>query len=225
MTFIYVLKCDQEKYYVGKTNKSVIERFGEHINNPGVWTKKYKPIKIIESFESFSEFDEDTTTLKYMKKYGIDNVRGGTYTQINLPKYQYRTLQNQINHITDRCYRCNKSDHYVNNCSEILSYKTNDYKIQIKPVRKICGKMEGKWMCIIKQNNKLVKTLYSNPNEMDVLNTCAQYLKISVNEIISDENQQEESLGVSCYKLFSSCFDLYQSCFNNQNRDYIELEE
>lgn len=116
MTQIYVLKCDNNKYYVGKTNKSVEERFKEHIKNPCVWTRKYKPIQILESFELKSKFDEDTTTLEYMEKYGIENVRGGTYTQLFLPKHQYVTLKQQLIHVDDKCFKCQKYGHFSKDC-------------------------------------------------------------------------------------------------------------
>ena len=93
MNTIYVLKCEQDKYYVGKTTRLVEERFQEHIYNPCAWTRKYPPLVIIQKFESKNDFDEDIITLEYMKKYGIKNVRGGTYTQVFLPKHQYFTLK------------------------------------------------------------------------------------------------------------------------------------
>ena len=41
MVYIYVLKLEQEKYYIGKTNNPEF-RINDHFNNIGSeWTKKY----------------------------------------------------------------------------------------------------------------------------------------------------------------------------------------
>lgn len=48
MTNIYVLKLEQNKYYIGKSNNIDI-RLNDHMNGNGSqWTKKYKPIEITE---------------------------------------------------------------------------------------------------------------------------------------------------------------------------------
>jgi predicted GIY-YIG superfamily endonuclease len=48
-TTIYILKLNDNKYYVGKTNKIVNERYQEHIDGVGsFWTKKYKPLYLIK---------------------------------------------------------------------------------------------------------------------------------------------------------------------------------
>ena len=48
MCFIYVLKLEGGKYYVGKTNNPNI-RVNNHFNSNGsVWTKKYKPLSVLE---------------------------------------------------------------------------------------------------------------------------------------------------------------------------------
>ena len=84
---IYALQLEQGKYYVGKTHRSegAELRFQEHLSGRGSeWTKFYKPISIIESYEHHSTFEEDVLTKKYMMKYGIEHVRGGSYTMIEL---------------------------------------------------------------------------------------------------------------------------------------------
>jgi predicted GIY-YIG superfamily endonuclease len=44
---IYILKLQENKWYIGKTYKKVKERFQEHLDGKGSsWTSKYKPIKI-----------------------------------------------------------------------------------------------------------------------------------------------------------------------------------
>ena len=112
---IYVLKCINNKYYIGKTNKSIEERFTEHISRNGSeWTKLYKPIEILESVNMISDFDEDIKTKEYMKKFGIDNVRGGSYTQIDLPEYKIKALNDEFCTANDACFTCGKVDILVN---------------------------------------------------------------------------------------------------------------
>ena len=76
MVTIYILQLQDNKYYIGKTTQPEI-RLESHFNSNGSsWTKKYKPIKVIDLIHDCDDFDEDKYTLKYMQKYGINNVRG-----------------------------------------------------------------------------------------------------------------------------------------------------
>lgn len=114
---IYVLKCKNDKYYVGKTEKNINDRFLEHQSGKGSeWTNKYEPLQIIEFFKNSDSYDEDTTTKKYMQIYGIENVRGGSYSQINLPTYKIKALNDEFNSSTNACYRCGRKGHFVDNC-------------------------------------------------------------------------------------------------------------
>ena len=96
---IYVLKLEENKWYVGKTYKKVKERFQEHLDGNGSsWTKKYKPITIhyIENTcgpdKGAEYWQENALTLEYMENYGIENVRGGSYTNVVLYPEQLRYL-------------------------------------------------------------------------------------------------------------------------------------
>ena len=67
MVYIYALKCQQNKYYVGKTTNPNI-RLESHSNaNGSAWTKKYKPIRVMELIKYF----EDTTGLINRKKLQV----------------------------------------------------------------------------------------------------------------------------------------------------------
>jgi hypothetical protein len=69
---IYILKLENNKYYIGRTNNPKF-RIENHFNNKGsYWTKKYKPINVIEVINNCDEYDEDKYTIKYMNLYGID---------------------------------------------------------------------------------------------------------------------------------------------------------
>lgn len=123
LPYIYILELEQNKYYIGKSINP-ISRASDHvtiIDNTSAgssWTYMYKPTKIIDIFRSSDEFDEDINTLKYMRMYGIDNVRGGSFCELNLLQHNILTLEKMLAGSDDKCYYCGKTDHFINTCPQ-----------------------------------------------------------------------------------------------------------
>ena len=70
MIYIYILKLEQDKYYIGKTTDPE-RRLGEHLSGAGAaWTKLYKPIERIELIPDCDEYDEDKYTYNQRLIYG-----------------------------------------------------------------------------------------------------------------------------------------------------------
>lgn len=116
MEYIYILKLKNNKYYIGKTF-NVDNRYEQHLNGIGSsWTKKYKPISILKKILSTSPFDEDKYVKEYMSKYGIDNVRGGSYTSIELDNISLLTLEKELWHSKNLCTRCGRNTHFAKDC-------------------------------------------------------------------------------------------------------------
>ena len=153
---VYVLKLTDNKWYIGKTHKKVKERFQEHLDGKGSsWTRKYKPLKIhyIENTcgpaIGAEYWQENGLTLQYMEEYGIDNVRGGSYTNVNLypEQIKYLELVTDISNFMDGklhcwidgstqalykafremekkeqfdlCYRCFTKGHFAKDCDSV----------------------------------------------------------------------------------------------------------
>jgi hypothetical protein len=113
---IYILELENGKYYVGKTN-NLDKRLNQHKYGFGSeWTKKYKFINLIEIINSESNFDEDKYTKIYMDKFGIDNVRGGSYNKIELTNNQKENLMTELRTSNNICYRCGRNSHFIKNC-------------------------------------------------------------------------------------------------------------
>ena len=116
MVYIYILKLENEKYYIGRTSNPKI-RLENHFNNSGSeWTKKYKPISVIKVIPDCDNYDEDKYTKIYMDKYGIDNVRGGSYSTIYLDTSTRNHLIKISNSTNDRCYKCGEKGHFIKDC-------------------------------------------------------------------------------------------------------------
>ncbi len=86
--WLYVLKLEQNKWYIGITSQTPEKRFQEHSRGrKSYWTEKYKPISIADqkflgdlSYDEAKAYEDKITRL-YMRKKGVNNVRGGTLTQ------------------------------------------------------------------------------------------------------------------------------------------------
>ena len=84
--YIYVLKLVEDRYYVGRTS-NILRRIKEHFTEDGaVYTKKYKPLKVIEIEEEKSNDQERIKTLSTMEKYGWEKVRGYCWCSLLIKK-------------------------------------------------------------------------------------------------------------------------------------------
>ena len=118
MESLYVLQLSGGKYYVGKTT-DVLKRFEQHNSGNGsAWTKLYAPVKILEVKPITSPHDENNVTKDYMKKYGISNVRGGSYAQVTLPEDARSVLEREFRGNDDQCIKCGLAGHFVSQCTK-----------------------------------------------------------------------------------------------------------
>lgn len=125
-TNIYILKLEKGKYYVGKTH-NIEKRFQQHLDGDGsLWTSKYKPLNVEDVIYNVSPFDEDKYVKQYMAKYGIDNVRGGSYVLEELDPSIKNVLQKEIWGALDLCTRCGRNNHFIKDCYATKDVNGND---------------------------------------------------------------------------------------------------
>jgi predicted GIY-YIG superfamily endonuclease len=158
MVYIYVLRLAEGKRYVGKTSNPNF-RLDDHFNGYGsAWTRKYEPISY-RLFPDCDDFDEDKYTLKYMKKYGKDNVRGGSFCQMTLDKESIQTIERMIRGGEDKCYTCGEKGHFTNQCDSHQSNSLNEGEDELDEIKikfiKQCKKFDKNKTGCISINNIL----------------------------------------------------------------------
>jgi predicted GIY-YIG superfamily endonuclease len=112
---LYILSLKGGKYYVGKT-KNMDRRYREHQSGrASAWTKLHPPSGILECHPLADELEEDHTTERLIRKYGMDNVRGGRYSQVELSRDDVVNLKKLLRGADDRCFQCG-GQHMVKCC-------------------------------------------------------------------------------------------------------------
>ena len=134
MVNIYVLELQGKKYYVGKTNHT-FQRFEQHKSGSGAkWTQKHKVKDLFAFHKNMKDTDENKITIQMMKKYGVRNVRGGSWTKVNMTEAEIKRLEKRISARGKRrskssstkkttrakkkisCTRCGRTSHTVEKC-------------------------------------------------------------------------------------------------------------
>lgn len=103
------------------------KRFIEHLSGSGSsWTQLHEPINILEIIPNVDDFEEDKQVKKLMSLHGIDNVRGGSYSQIELSPEQKNLLQTELRSAQNQCVNCGKNNHFIKDCPVKIN-KNNNY--------------------------------------------------------------------------------------------------
>ena len=116
--FIYVLTNKaRTHFYVGKTNKSVEERYNKGIFNK--YQNKYKTYETLYVFQvpyRFLAYEFEMVVFDYLSRhYGIEYVRGAHIPGLKLPHKREISIRKK-SHLNDLCYICGGKGHYAYKC-------------------------------------------------------------------------------------------------------------
>ena len=112
MYSVYILELVQNKFFV---KRSMIQSNKILLSIQSPWTRLYRPIGILGEIPSLDMWDEEKNTLVMMDRYGVDNVRGGSYVKVNLSAGEIEKALQTIRAYKNRCKLC-EGDHFIKYC-------------------------------------------------------------------------------------------------------------
>ena len=195
MVNIYILKCKEEKYYVGRTDHT-FQRFNQHLDGSGAkWTQKYPPIDLYAFHRDMRNYDETKITIQMMKKFGIENVRGGRYTKVNMTSRDIAKIERRIygknkwgkkRTVKKKCARCGRTSHTESSCYA-------RYHVDGTPLRKKEKPTPEQYSLFVKSYAKqrkasLKESETKNEEEIDI------QVKSEVKELEDFKNKSEDEM-------------------------------
>ena len=122
---IFLLELENSKFYITILPDIIINK----------WLIKYKILNVINIIECCEDYHLDIYTIMYMTQYGIDNVRGGKFIDIELCDIDLIFINKFINNISNSNNISNQDYNKLNGINHIAWInldRSNDRKIHIE---------------------------------------------------------------------------------------------
>ena len=120
MDYIYVLKLTNDKIFIHKSNEKglTVEKLNEsrYLNQ---WIVHRKIAEIIEVINIAEGFNIQKLTVKYVREYGIENVRAYNMLMIHDFDFYKTHILNDLA-IDNKCFNCGKIGHFYHRCPILL---------------------------------------------------------------------------------------------------------
>ena len=170
---IYVLNCTDDHFYVGQTC-NFKERYRQHMNKEASeWTRLHPVVSLNDIIDFPGEtdkekilFEEDMVTREFMFKHGIDKVRGGSYSAVQLPEHQMKSLLQEQRHLRGECFNCGSKEHFASDCPEPRRTKGSARSSLEETVSRV-KELENWRSALVPRLNEMKQTFEENCTEMD----------------------------------------------------------
>ena len=109
--YIYILELQNNKYYIGITENPRFTLSDYKNLNGYKWTYENIPLKLNKLIPYCNKYDLDKYVLINMQKYGINNVRGGSFSEYSFDYNTTQFIRNMICNTNNLCNNCGNPNH------------------------------------------------------------------------------------------------------------------
>jgi len=87
---MFVYKLENGRYFLSNKNESIDEL------NKYTYCRMFEPQELLETIECKNSNEEEKYLIRYMKRYGVNNVRGCNYTNVEYELSDIIELQKKL---------------------------------------------------------------------------------------------------------------------------------
>ena len=100
-TCVFILQLEHGKYFVD-CSKDPEKAMQEHVEGLGpLWTRIHRPIDMVKRIPFQRAEELDTYVKAAMRTYGLENVRGGSYSDARLKDSDRHALHRELHSDSD----------------------------------------------------------------------------------------------------------------------------
>lgn len=103
LTNVYVLRLSGGRKYVGISDDPMKALVMHKEGGVCAWTDRYRPESIMQIQRAISSDKLDHYVIRYMIQYGVENVRGGSWSTVRLTDADHRVIRNRISEERHDC--------------------------------------------------------------------------------------------------------------------------
>lgn len=134
--YVYAIQLESSKFFIGRSENPEQALFDHKYKDDNAWTTLYRPLGeggfMMAPFVG-DDNDIRDTTMRFMKQFGIENVRNSTtYSNVLLKKEDMDFLMKELKQNVDKntgdaCLRCGRLYH----CGDVLkTFLLNSFTLE-----------------------------------------------------------------------------------------------
>jgi hypothetical protein len=95
---LFLLELEHGKFYAGASSDPVkaLEECRERLGSFSQWTQIHRPVRLREVVRVAQVVDLDVYVRKWMLQYGVENVRGGSWSSVRLTDKDRQVLSVEL---------------------------------------------------------------------------------------------------------------------------------
>jgi hypothetical protein len=175
--------------------------------------KNNSPMKLIDTIWACDKFDVDKYVKLYMNNYGIENVRGGSYSNEILTDENLQAINHELTYMND------------NYETEMVNFIHNIHNIHNENgVYEVLQKQYTKY-CFLKKKINFYSTFFEKEKEFEKKNEFEKikYLKNILKEIIQNINMLKENPNLIKFKTYQNLLSIFKSITKIEELQTIKM--
>lgn len=167
---LYIILLEKDNYFVYYSDTDCESKLLIEVEYLFDFPKMFHPIKIVETTWTMDLFEIDKYVKKYMMKYGIDHVRGGSYLSPILQDFQLESLRSEFAYlskslmITNFTHLHDSIDKFINSGQMIREKEYNLYneeKMRYFLYHTLHSQNQQNIICYYEKYNNIIQNLHS----------------------------------------------------------------